>query len=105
MGSQACVLYGAAEFSRDLDLALLSDSANLDRLRSALEELQAEVIAIPPFRSEHLDIGLAVHFRCGRPDVAGLCIDIMTRMTDGSDDRWSTSVVVGRMSPVCASIL
>jgi len=27
------VLYGAAEFSRDLDLALLPDPANLDRLR------------------------------------------------------------------------
>ena len=25
MGGQACVLYGAAEFSRDLDLALLPD--------------------------------------------------------------------------------
>jgi len=32
MGGQACVLYGAAEFSRDLDLALLPDPANLDRL-------------------------------------------------------------------------
>jgi hypothetical protein len=29
MGGQACVLYGAAEFSRDLDLALLPDPANL----------------------------------------------------------------------------
>ena len=32
MGGQACVLYGAAEFSRDLDLALLPDPANLDLL-------------------------------------------------------------------------
>ena len=32
MGGQACVLYGAAEFSRDLDLALLPDPDNLDRL-------------------------------------------------------------------------
>jgi len=29
MGGQACVLYGAAEFSRDLDLALLPDPTNL----------------------------------------------------------------------------
>lgn len=28
MGGQACVLYGAAEFSRDLDLALLPDPTN-----------------------------------------------------------------------------
>ena len=54
MGGQACVLYGAAEFSRDLDLALLSDPANLDRLDSALRDLGATVIAVPPFRREHL---------------------------------------------------
>ena len=36
MGGQACVLYGAAEFSRDLDLALLPDPTNLDRLQAAL---------------------------------------------------------------------
>lgn len=33
MGGQAYVLYGAAEFSRDLDLALLPDPANLESLR------------------------------------------------------------------------
>ena len=26
MGGQACILYGAAEFSRDLDLLILADS-------------------------------------------------------------------------------
>ena len=29
MGGQACVLYGAAEFSRDTDLAILADADNL----------------------------------------------------------------------------
>ena len=29
MGGQACVLYGAAEFSRDTDLAILASSENL----------------------------------------------------------------------------
>ncbi len=85
MGGQACVLYGAAEFSRDLDLMLLPDPENLDHLREALRELDAEVIAIPPFRNQHLDEGLAVHFRCQSPDVQGLRIDIMTRMR-GVDD-------------------
>jgi PHD/YefM family antitoxin component YafN of YafNO toxin-antitoxin module len=33
MGGQACVFYGAAEFSRDLDLLLLLAPDNLDRLR------------------------------------------------------------------------
>ena len=49
MGGQACVLYGAAEFSRDTDLAILASPANLARLRRALIDLQAEVIAVPPF--------------------------------------------------------
>ena len=80
MGGQACVLYGAAEFSRDLDLVLLPNPLNLDRLRAALGDLQAEVIAVPPFHLELLAEGLAVHFRCAHPDVAGLRIDVMTRM-------------------------
>ncbi len=80
MGGQACVLYGAAEFSRDLDIAILPDPTNLDRLRGALDELEAEVIAVPPFRPEYLAAGLAVHFRCSRDGVAGLRIDVMTRM-------------------------
>ena len=33
MGGQACVLYGAAEFSRDTDLVILADARNLARLR------------------------------------------------------------------------
>jgi Nucleotidyl transferase AbiEii toxin, Type IV TA system len=80
MGGQACVLYGAAEFSRDLDLALLPDPNNLDRLSAALDELEAEVIAVPPLALEHLTEGLAVHFRCRQAEAAGLRIDIMTRM-------------------------
>ncbi|MBI3875800.1 MAG: hypothetical protein HY300_07540, partial [Verrucomicrobia bacterium] len=33
MGGQACVFYGAAEFSRDTDFAVLAEPDNLDRLR------------------------------------------------------------------------
>ena len=80
MGGQACVLYGAAEFSRDLDLALLPDPTNIDRLEAALAELEAEVIAVPPFALKHLTEGLAVHFRCSQPEVAGLRIDVMAHM-------------------------
>jgi len=32
MGGQACVFYGAAEFSRDTDLAILAEASNLERL-------------------------------------------------------------------------
>ena len=45
MGGQACILYGAAEFSRDAYFAVLASPENLSRLAGALAELQAEVIA------------------------------------------------------------
>jgi hypothetical protein len=80
MGGQACVLYGAAEFSRDADFAILAGPANLDRLRRALEELRAAVIAVPPFEARYLRKGHAVHFRCRHPQAAGLRIDVMTKM-------------------------
>ena len=48
MGGQACILYGAAEFSRDVDLAVAVAPANLARLRAALDELQAEPVFFPP---------------------------------------------------------
>ena len=80
MGGQACVLYGAAEFSRDIDFAMLASPANLTRLRAMLAELRAEVIAVPPFEPEYLRKGHAIHFRCSAAEVAGLRIDVMTRM-------------------------
>lgn len=80
MGGQACVFYGAAEFSRDVDLVLLAEPDNLKRLQSALDELEAEIIAIPPFDESFLNSGLAVHFRCNASGVEGLRIDIMTVM-------------------------
>jgi hypothetical protein len=39
MGGQACVFYGAAEFSRDTDFAILADAANRVRLGRALAEV------------------------------------------------------------------
>jgi hypothetical protein len=41
MGGQACVYYGAAEFSRDLDLLILLSPDNLDHLCAALDDLDA----------------------------------------------------------------
>ena len=80
MGGQACVFYGAAEFSRDTDFAFLAVPANMARLREALRDLQAENIAVPPFEIDHLQAGHAVHFRCQAPGAEGLRIDIMARM-------------------------
>jgi hypothetical protein len=80
MGGQACGLYGAAEFSRDTDLAILASPANLVRLGRALVDLQAEVIAVPPFEPRYLLKGHAIHFRCRHPEAAGMRVDMMTKM-------------------------
>jgi len=80
MGGQACVLYGAAEFSRDADLAVLADDENLVRLNKALDDLQAQRIAVPPFERKFLEMGLAVHFRCKLPEAMNIRIDVMSRM-------------------------
>jgi len=85
MGGQACVFYGAAEFSRDTDFAILADAANLERLRAAMRELQAEVIAVPPLSLEHLQRGHAVHFRCRHPDAERLRVDVMAKMRGVAD--------------------
>ncbi len=85
MGGQACVLYGAAEFSKNVDFALLATPENLDALQSALGELEARLIAVPPLEIAFLERGHAVHFRCARVDVEELRVDIMSRMR-GVDD-------------------
>jgi hypothetical protein len=93
---QACVFYGAAEFSRDLDLLVLADGPNLADLRRALDELSAEVIAIPHFDPNLLVRGHAVHFRCRREDVDGLRIDLMSalRGVDGFDELWERRTTI-----------
>ena len=80
MGGQACVFYGAAQVSKDIDFLILAEEENFRNLQNALDELQAKRIAIPPFLPEALDRGHAVHFRCQAPLVAGLRIDVMTRL-------------------------
>src|SRR5262245_5520799 len=82
MGGQACVFYGAAQVSKDIDLILLADAANFERLQDALRTLNARRIAVPPFKPEILERGHAVHFRCAAPGVEELRIDIMTRLRD-----------------------
>ena len=80
MGGQACIFYGAAEFSRDTDFAILATAQNLSRLGKAMGELQAEVIAVPPFEAKYLRKGHAVHFRCHHPDADRMRVDVMTKM-------------------------
>jgi hypothetical protein len=96
MGGQACIFYGAAEFSRDLDLLILADAANLPNLARALDALDAEVIAVPPLEERHLLRGHAVHLRCRREDVAGLRIDLMSslRGVAGFEELWARRTTI-----------
>ena len=80
MGGQACVFYGAAEFSRDTDLAILASSENLVRLEKSLKALKAKVIAVPPFEAKYLRKGHAVDFRCNDLEALGMRVDVMTKM-------------------------
>lgn len=94
MGGQACILHGAAEFSRDVDFAVAPTAANLDRLRAALSDLSAERLYFPPLAREPLLRGHACHFRCRARGVSGLRIDVMSvmRNADRFDRLWARRV-------------
>ncbi len=85
MGGQACVFYGAAEFSRDCDIVIIANQENLQHLEAALNELSAQCIALPPLDWSYLDRGHALHFRCKHPDAAGIRLDVMTKMRGCGD--------------------
>lgn len=82
MGGQACVFYGAAQVSKDVDLILLGQQENFSRLRAALGQLHAQRIAVPRFDPGLLARGHAVHFRCAAPGVQDLRLDLMTTLRD-----------------------
>jgi hypothetical protein len=107
MGGQACVFYGAAEFSRDTDLAILAEAANLERLSAALAELDAEVIAVPPFTADFLLRGHAVHFRCRHREAAGMRVDVMAKMRNVADfpQLWERRTEVALPDGCIASML
>jgi len=77
IGGQACILYGAAEFSRDSDVVILCTPENITALKAALKALHARRIYVPPLELRYLERGHACHFRCALPDVKGLRIDVM----------------------------
>lgn len=79
MGGQACILYGAGEFSRDLDVVLAARPEGFERLCASAEALRATPIAVPPLRLDLLERGHVVHLRCERADTAGLRLDVTTR--------------------------
>jgi hypothetical protein len=96
MGGQACVFYGAAEFSRDIDFVILADAANLGRLGRALADLRAEPIAVPPFDPKYLRRGHAIHFRCQHPDALRMRVDVMSKMrgVDSFSKLWRRRTVI-----------
>jgi hypothetical protein len=80
MGGQACIVYGAAQFSRDVDVAVAVDPENLRRLRAALAELQAEPACFQRFTATALRRGHACHFKCHAGDLGGFRLDVRSVM-------------------------
>ena len=85
MGGQACVFYGTAQFSKDIDFLILAEEENFEGLHAALGELNAVRIAIPRFDPHLLDRGHAVHYRCKAAGVESLRVDVMTKLRDLPD--------------------
>lgn len=107
MGGQACVLYGAAEFSRDTDIVVLADSDNLECLLAAIEALDAKRVAVPPFEAKYLRRGHAVHFRCRHPEAEGMRIDVMSvmRAVDPFEELWNRRTTVEGSSGILLELL
>jgi hypothetical protein len=78
MGGQACILYGGAEFSRDTDLAIVAETANLGNVTAALLSLRATIVAVPPYDVRYLEAGHAIRFICAAAENAR--VDLMARM-------------------------
>ena len=49
MGGQACVFYGEAQVSKDVDFLVLADPVNFQNLHQALKARNASRIAVPKF--------------------------------------------------------
>lgn len=96
MGGQACVFYGAAEFSKDTDLVVLAEPENLDRLRAALGELRARRAYVPDLNIAALDRGHGIHFRCEDPEARGIRIDLMSKLrgVDSFEMLWDRRTTI-----------
>ena len=96
MGGQACVFYGAAEFSRDADLVILADPENLERFRGALRELNATQTFVPSLSEDFLRRGHAVHFKCGIPEANRIRIDVMSKLrgVDAFENLWERRTTI-----------
>ncbi len=80
IGGQACIIYGAIEFSRDSDFVVIATPENLKNIKSALDSLQAKRVYFPELTSEYLERGHACHFLCGHSEVKDLRVDIISKL-------------------------
>ena len=96
MGGQACILYGGAEFSRDIDLSISVQPKNLVAVKKTLSRLKAQAVFFPDLDADALRRGHACHFRCHAEGVEGLRIDLMTRMRGcpDFDELWERRSIV-----------
>jgi hypothetical protein len=80
MGGQACIFYGAAEFSKDADIVLLAAPDNVARLRNAVAALNGTQRYVPSLQLGALNRGHAVHFDCGITKPKGVRLDVMSKL-------------------------
>ena len=107
MGGQACVFYGAAQFSKDIDFLVSDEEENISKLDFALKQLQAKRVSFVPFDQSALHRGHAANFRCASPDLLGLRIDILCRHRNLPEfyDLWDRRTEFGDLSEVGCPLL
>jgi hypothetical protein len=107
IGGQACIIYGAAEFSRDSDFAVLCTQENLESLRKALGSLKARLIYLPPLEAGYLEKGHACHFRCAAADVKGLRLDVISKLRgcEGFNDLWRRKKRIGLKNGAAINVI
>lgn len=91
ISGQACVLYGAAFFSQDLDLWIRPTRSNVTVLIEALRRLKARLHKLtPPLTLPNFRRGHGFHFRVPQPGSTDLFLDIMGQppRVGGFDGAW-----------------
>src|SRR5258705_1809798 len=86
ISGQAAVLYGAAEFSEDIDLWIAPASNNIDAFTKVLREHKAKYYKLTPsLHSQYLERGHGFHFTFPDADGRDVFLDIMGRPPRASD--------------------
>ncbi len=107
IGGQACIIYGAAEFSRDSDFVVLSSGKNLELLKKALASLKARLIYFPSLNTDYLERGHACHFRCMANELKGLRVDVISKLRgcDPFDILWKRKKVISLKNKIRIDII